>query len=423
MASPLKELSYGSIKIYFDETLGIGSYGKVCKAKCGQLPCAAKLLHDTLFQDNDPGINRFLERFQQECKFLSTIKHPNIVQFLRTARNPKTGRTVLLMELMDESLTRFLERSTGTIPYHFQLNICHDVALALSYLHSNSIIHRDLSSNNVLLIGAESRAKVTDFGMSKLTDMNPRMTPLTQCPGTTVYMPPETLASPPHYSNKLDCFSYGVLTVQIVTRNFPNPTDATFIVKDSRYPTGQAAAFIPEVNRRKKDIDLIDPDHPLRPVALHCLKDIETKRPSADDLCKGLASLKRKRRYTHSVEQSRNQTATVQRLELELQRKTEEYQNVKERYQRELEQSQLQYQEAVEEREVQKNVLQHELKESRAREQQSRKKLNDMRGQEVLISKERNEASKSPLKAGVSHKKSRNVPVSICECMQMTQIT
>ena len=123
------------------------------------------------------------------------------------------------------------------------------------------------------------------------------------------------------------------------------------------------------------------------------------------------------------MEQSRNQTATVQRLELELQRKTEEYQNVKERYQRELEQSQLQYQEAVEEREVQKNVLQHELKESRAREQQSRKKLNDMRGQEVLISKERNEASKSPLKAGVSHKKSRNVPVSICECMQMTQIT
>ena len=84
MASPLKELNYGSVEIYIDETLGIGSYGKVCKAKCGQLPCAAKLLHDTMFQDNDPGINRFLERFQQECHFLSTIKHPKIVQFLCT---------------------------------------------------------------------------------------------------------------------------------------------------------------------------------------------------------------------------------------------------------------------------------------------------------------------------------------------------
>ena len=321
MASPLKELSYGSVEIYIDETLGIGSYGKVCKAKCGQLPCAAKLLHDTMFQDNDPGINRFLERFEQECQFLSTTKHPNIVQFLRTARNPETGRPVLLMELMDESLTRFLERSTCTIPYHTQLNICHDVALALSYLHSNSIIHRDLSSNNILLIGEGSRAKVTDFGMSKLIDMNPRMTPLTLCPGTTVYMPPEALTSPPCYSNKLDCFSYGVLMVQIATQKFPNPGDGTTFFQDSRFPTGRIIVLIPEIERRKKDIDLIDPDHPLRPVAIHCLNDIETERPSTDDLCEQLTSLKR---YAHSVEQSRNQTASVQRLELELQRKTEE---------------------------------------------------------------------------------------------------
>ena len=365
MASPLKELSYGSVEIYTDEIVGNGFYGKVCKAKCGQLPCAAKLLYDTMFQDNNPGINRFLERFQQECQFLSTIKHPNIVQFLQTARDPETGRPVLLMELMDESLTRFLERSTGTIPYHSQLNICHDVALALAYLHSNSIIHRDLSSNNVLLIGPGSRAKVTDFGMSKLTDINPHMTPLTQCPGTTVYMPPESLTSPPHYSNKLDCFSYGVLTVQIATRKFPNPGDGTTFLQNSKYPTGRIIILIPEIERRKKDIDLIDHDHPLRPVALHCLKDIEADRLSADDLCERLASLKKERRYTDSVEQSRNQTASVQRLELELQRKTEEYQNaldakevqyqesvnVNERYQRELEQSQLQYQEAVDSKE------------------------------------------------------------------------
>ena len=350
-------------------------------------------------------------------------------------------------------------------------------------------------------------------------------------------MPPEALTLPPHYSNKLDCFSYGVLTVQIATRKFPNPGDATTFLKDSRYPTGRVIVLIPEIERRRKDIDLIDPDHPLRPVALHCLKDIETERPSADDLCERLASLKRERRYTHSVEQSRNQTTSVQRLKLELRQKTEEYQNTldakevqyqeavyakgqyqrkleqsqlqyreavyakgryqreleqsqlqyqeavdekgryqreleqsqlqyreavdakgryqreleqsqlqyreavdakgryqrkleqsqlqyreavdaKGRYQRELEQSQLQYQEAVKQHEVQRDMLQHELKESKAREQQLRKELNDMRGQEDLISKERNEAAE-----GVSHKKSRNVLVSICECMQMTLIT
>ena len=318
MATPRRELSYGSVQIYDKEVLGIGSYGKVCKAKCGQLPCAAKLLHDTLFQDNDPGTRSPVAKFWQECQFLSTIKHPNIVQYLGTATDLQSRRTVLLMELMDESLTKFLERLTGPLPYHSQLNICHDVALALAYLHFNAIIHRDLSSNNVLLIGEGSRAKVSDFGMSKLIDMNPRMTsrmtPLTQVPGTPAYMPPEALISPPHYSSKLDCFSHGVLALQIITRNFPNPGDASryITLQDPRLPTGRVLVQYPETERRKKDIDLIEPSHPLRPIALHCLKDRDTERPSAHELCGRLASLKREPRYTHS--QTRGHVQRLQKL-------------------------------------------------------------------------------------------------------------
>ena len=318
MATPVTELGYGAVQVYSEETLGVGSYGKVCKAKCGQLPCAAKLLHETMFGNNDPGIGRFTERFEQECRFLKAIKHPNIVQFLDSFRDPRSRRLVLLMELMDESLTRFLERSTGTLPYHTQLNICHDVALALAYLHSNDIIHRDLSSNNVLLIGEGSRAKVTDFGMSKFEGMNPRMTPLTMCPGTTAYMPPEALVTPPRYSNKLDCFSHGVLTIQIVTRQFPNPGDAQVTVQDARYPTGIVHVPVPERERRKKDIDLVDPNHPLLPLALHCLKDNDRERPSADELCGRLATLKGEQMYTRSVEQSREQSVSVQTLQEEL---------------------------------------------------------------------------------------------------------
>ena len=322
MATPRRELSYGSVQIYDKEVLGIGSYGKVCKAKCGQLPCAAKLLHDTLFQDNDPGIRNLVTKFLQDCQFLSTVKHPSIVQYLGTTTDPQSRRTVLLMELMDESLTGFLERLTGPFPYHSQLDICHDVALALAYLHSNAITHRYLSSNNVLLIGEGSRAKVTDFGMSKLMDMNPRMTPLTQVPGTPAYMPPEALIAPPHYSNKLDCFSHGVLAIQIITRNFPDPGDASRYVDDPRYPTGRVLVQYPETERRKKDIDLVEPSHPLRPIALHCLKDRDTERPSADELCGRLASLKREPRYTHSVEQTRGH---VQRLQEQLERERAEH--------------------------------------------------------------------------------------------------
>ena len=302
----MRELGYGDVEIYVEEILGVGSYGKVCKAKCGQLPCGAKLLHDTMFGTNDPGISKFVEQFEQEGRFLRMIKHPNIVQFLGTVRDPRSQKLALLMELMDESLTRFLERSIGPLPYHTQLNICHDVALALAYLHSNDIIHRDLSSNNVLLIGEGSRAKVTDFGMSKLIGMNPRMTPLTMCPGTHAYMPPEALITPPRYSNKLDCFSHGVLTIQIVTRQFPNPGDAH--VED---PKEGSFRQVPERERRKKDIDLIDPNHPLLPLAFHCIHLRAAQRPSADELCEGLATLKGEQMYTRSVEQSREQITSV----------------------------------------------------------------------------------------------------------------
>ena len=237
------------------------------------------------------------------------------------------------MELMDESLTRFLEQSTGPLPYHTQLNICHDVALALAYLHSNDIIHRDLSSNNVLLIGEGSRAKVTDFGMSKFEGMNPRMTPLTMCPGTIAYMPPEALITPPRYSNKLDCFSHGVLTIQIFTREFPTPKDATTTVEDTRSPTGVINMPVPERERRRKDIDLVDPNHPLLPLAFHCLKDRDTERPSADELCGRLATLKGEQMYTRSVEQSREQSVSVQTLQQQIRERDRELARARINYQ------------------------------------------------------------------------------------------
>lgn len=270
MAQVKKSLKYGEVKIYQD-ILGTGAYGKVFRAKCGQLPCAAKLLHDTLFQDNDPGEQVLKDKFEWECQFLSTIQHPNIVQYLDTTRDPVTRRAVLLMELMDESLTSHLKNSVTPLPCHIQVEICHDVALAIAYLHSNGIIHRDLSSNNVLLI-AGRRAKVTDFGMAKLIDayQSSKMTPLTQTPGTQHYMPPEALITPPQYGKKLDCFSYGVLTLQIASGNPPDPGDAMRRQKTPHY-AGYVIIPVPEKERRKDDIQQVDTHNPLYPIALNCM--------------------------------------------------------------------------------------------------------------------------------------------------------
>ena len=300
------EFHYQRVELLKTEELGVGSYGAVCKAMCDDLPCAAKILHCTLFQFTAPGTTSVMRKFEQECRLLSAIKHPHIVQYLGTYHDPESRLPVLLMELMDESLTRFLEQSYEPLPYHTEVNLCHDIALALSYLHSNGIVHRDLSSNNVLLI-AGSRAKVTDFGMVKLYDVNHSMThltPLTLCPGTTVYMSPEALRDRPVYTDKLDSFSLGVLCVQIMTRQFPDPGDRVTEVEDSRYPTGTIEVRVPEIKRRQSHIDLIDPAHPLLPVALDCLKDRDRERPSCHELCAHMSTKKASPKYTESVQLS-----------------------------------------------------------------------------------------------------------------------
>ena len=304
-AQTRREFVYHNIELYKGDTLGTGSYGGVCKAKCDGLPCAAKIMHPTLFDLRDPGTVSYLCKFEEECRLLSLARHPNVVQYLATYRDPDTRLPVLLMEMCDESLCRFLERSHGPLPYHTQLNISHDITLALVYLHSNGLTHRDLTGNKVLMI-AGVRAKVTDFGMSKLTSVNPRMTPMTLCPGNVQYMSPEALEEPPSYTDKLDVFSFGVLLVQIMTRQFPNPGPRFQIVDmpdDARFPEGNVRVAVPETQRRSAHFKLIVDTHPLKAIAVSCLKGKERERPSAQQLSNTLSELKRSPQYTESLQQ------------------------------------------------------------------------------------------------------------------------
>ena len=192
---------------------------------------------------------------------------------------------------------------------------------------------------------------MTDFGMSMLEGMNPRMTPLTMCPGTMAYMPPEALITLPRYSNKLDCFSHGVLAIQMATRRFPNPTRATITIEDARSPTGTLELPVPERECRKKDIDLVDPNHPLLPLALHCLKDRDTERPSADELCGRLATLKGEQMYTRSVEQSRSrESASVQTLQQQIREKDGELARARANHETELHECHVTFQQQIQEK-------------------------------------------------------------------------
>ena len=252
------EIGFMNIHLLKNQSLGIGSYGAVCKVKCDDLLCAAKVIHSTLVAPIPEQIapeqeHRLpLRRFEQECEFMSAIRHPNIIQYLGMFRDPNTGLPVLLMELMDESLTHYLESSTQPIPYYIQVNICHDITLALSFLHSNKIIHRDLSSNNILLMN-NMRAKITDFGMARFGELclEASNLTLTVCPGTDVFMPPEAVQNRTVYTEKIDCFSFGVITVQILTRIFPKPSERhkSIEINDVRFPHDIVEVRVPEIER------------------------------------------------------------------------------------------------------------------------------------------------------------------------------
>lgn len=324
MSEHTGEVKFRTHQILRSASLGTGAYGCVYKAKCDNLLCAAKIVHRLLvFSDGEHQLHPErrhrlpMRRFQSECRLLSAIRHPNIVQYLGTCEDSESDipEAVLLMELMDGNLTGFLEDCEQPLPFHNQVNICHDISLALSFLHSNGIFHRDLSSNNILMLG-DRRAKITDFGMARLFS-NGRVVSLTERPGTEVYMPPEALEDESNYNITIDCFSYGVLVVQIISLVYPKPGNRFVPVE------GGLHKKVPEFQRRQAHIELIEPKHPLLPVALDCLKDESGERPSAESICKRMEEMIRSVKFSESkrvndpVRENRELKETLETLKLQ----------------------------------------------------------------------------------------------------------
>jgi len=323
-------LGYKDVKIFKSQKLGVGSYGAVYRASCDQLPCAAKLLHPTLIEDRLEGLpscgsvkehRKPFNRFQQECQFLSRFRHPNIIQYIGVCWDSTSNLPGLIMELMDESLTDFLDRrSFKPLPFHVAFNICQDIALAICFLHANNIWHRDLSSNNILMLG-DRRAKVSDFGMARMfSELVPGGPTKTTAPGTSAYMPPESLEEVPEYSEKIDVFSYGILVVQILSGRFPKPSRRLRSV-----PGGSMYEKVPEVERRKDHIDLIASNHPLLQLARDCISDSDHDRPSAREVAKKLHPIKSSGLYTSSEKTSLEQEEAWKKLTQESSRAQEAF--------------------------------------------------------------------------------------------------
>jgi serine/threonine-protein kinase TNNI3K len=374
MADPPR-FHFKSIKILEDQPLGSGAYGSVYKAVCDHLPCAAKILHPMFRNTTDPGIKETVGKFRTECILLSSLQHPNVVQFLGEFNNPAKGQTALLMELMDESLTSFLEkRQPLTLPIRQLLDFSHDIALGLHYLHNNGILHRDLSSNNILLL-KERTAKITDLGMSKLKDM--AQMHMTQCPGSPVYMPPEALYGTFDYTEQLDCFSYGVLLIQMITCRFPQPGAHEVLVNDASSPTGFVRMPIKEVERRATDLAIIPADHFLRPFILECIADLPVNRPSSSAICQHIEVLKQQPGYTQETPQV-TEVMKMNDLSLDIDEKLKEIEQLKENVQNYQEKLQ-QYEDVVQSKDDEIKGVQEDIEEKEKKIQEQEGNLKQLR--------------------------------------------
>ena len=126
----------------------------------------------------------------------------------------------------------------------------------------------------------------------------------TLCPGTDVYMPPEAIQDRPVYTEMIDCFSFGVITVQILMRQFPEPGDRRKEIQINHpgLPSGSVVEVcISEIERRQNHIGHIDPNHNLLPITTDCLKDRDVECPSTPQLCERVAALKESQMYIDSI--------------------------------------------------------------------------------------------------------------------------
>ena len=199
--------------IMTQEVLGNGSYGKVKVAVFRGLRVAAKSLHGIIISEYTRDL------FSREMDIASRVRHPNLVQFIGATR---VGIPIILMEMMATSLYNELQKKPLTQSQI--LGISCDVASALNYLHlwkPDPIIHRDISSPNVLLepsVGDNFKAKVTDYGAANLQQQAK-----TDMPGNPAYASPES-RYPDDHSPAMDVYSYSVLLMEMILHHPPAMT-------------------------------------------------------------------------------------------------------------------------------------------------------------------------------------------------------
>ena len=289
----LKAANFSSLSHYkldhirvTDRELGHGSYATVLELEYMGLKCAGKKIHNLLLTQPGRDVSYTVRRFEKECDILSQVRHPNIVQFLGVYFQQKEQIPILVMEFLPINLSSCIEQY-NVLPKEISFSILHDVALGLCYLHNQTppIIHRDLSSNNVLLT-PNMTAKISDLGVARILDLDPKDCNMTTAPGTPIYMPPEVMKSNPKYNASIDTFSYGILMIHVLSGSLPEPQ-----VEPIQVAKGGKLVAVKEADRRAKFLHIIGSNHPLMDLILRCINNDSQQRPQSNEIVERLAKM------------------------------------------------------------------------------------------------------------------------------------
>ena len=178
------EVPRGDVTLNIQRILGTGGWGYVVEGRFRGQTVAVKCLHDLI---REPAFTAVIRR---EIGIMTQLRHPNLVLLIAAVIDEEV--TLIITELLELSLRTAYERNRLDAGERCKLSIFHDVASALNYLHLHHhgpIIHRDVSSANVLLESrprGQWRAKLSDFGSAKLA-----REATTTGPGAVVYAAPE----------------------------------------------------------------------------------------------------------------------------------------------------------------------------------------------------------------------------------------
>jgi len=200
--------------------LGKGAMGIVYLAKdplIGRL-VALKTIRPSAHAD-DEDTREFQARFVREAQAAGILNHPSIVTVHDIGVDEPSGMSFIAMEYVEGNNLKEVLSQGRPLSFEQAADIVAQVAEGLDFAHSKGIVHRDVKPANIILLEG-NRAKITDFGIAKITSGVANLTTTGQFLGTPNYMAPEQIKGTP-VDGRSDIFSLGICLYECLTHRKP----------------------------------------------------------------------------------------------------------------------------------------------------------------------------------------------------------